>query len=149
MLEVEVPGTASEHKRKIAAVNVSYSNLKTHTTDRLSSQVEVDFSNSEGLIERQTNRDVMADVVELIATERNELALKLRDEGKIKQACELLTANGVYLERNGVLYDSQKLKKYADQQIEDRNNMDKANWTRQRKIMREHQFKNKNQQGTK
>jgi len=149
MLEVEVPGTASEHKRKIAAVNVSYSNLKTHMTEKLSSQVEVDFSNSEGLIERKTNRDVMADVVELIATERNELALKLRDEGKVKQARELLTTNGAYLERNGALYDSQKLKTYAEQQREDRNNMDKANWTRQRKIMREHQFKNYSQQRTK
>ncbi len=148
MLEVEVPGTAGEHKRKIAAVNVSYSNLKTHTTEKLSSQVEVDFSNSEGLIERKTNRDVMADVVELIATERNELALKLRDQGKIKQACELLARNGEYLERNGALYDSQKLKKYAEQQREDRNNMDEASWTRQRKIMREYQFKNKSQQGT-
>jgi Ca-activated chloride channel family protein len=149
MLEVEVPGTAREHKREIAAVNVSYSNLKTHTTDRLCSQVEVDFSNSEGLIERRTNREVMADVVELIATERNELALKLRDQGKIKQARELLTANGAYLECNGVLYDSQKLKKYAEQQREDRDNMDEANWTRQRKIMRKQQFDNKNQQSTK
>ena len=149
MLEVEVPPTASEHKRDIAAVDVSYSNLKTNTTDRFSSQVEVDFSSSKELIERQTNHDVMADVVELIATERNELALKLRDEGKIKQACELLTANGAYLERNGILYDSQKLKKYAEQQREDRDNMDEANWTRQRKIMREQQFINKSQQGTK
>jgi Ca-activated chloride channel family protein len=149
MLQVEVPGTTSGHERKIAAVNVSYSNLKTHTTDRLCRQVEVDFSNSEELIERQTNHDVMADVVELIATERNELALKLRDKGKMKQACELLTANGAYLERNGILYDSQKLKKYAEQQREDRNNMDEANWKRQRKIMREQQFKNKSQQSTK
>jgi len=148
MLEVEVPPAASEHKREIAAVNVSYSNLKTHTTDRLSSQVEVNFSNSEGLIERQTNRDVMADVIELIATERNELALKLRDEGKMKQACELLTENGAYLEYNGIRYNSQKLKKYAEQQREDRDNMDEANWTRQRKIMRQQQFKNKNQQDT-
>jgi Ca-activated chloride channel family protein len=149
MLQVEVPGTSIEHNRKIAAVNVSYSNLKTHTTDRLSSQVEVNFSNSEELIERQTNHDVMADVIELIATERNELALKLRDKGKMKQACELLTENEAYLKDNAVLYDSQKLKKYAEQQREDRYNMDEANWARQRKIMREQQFKNKSQQGTK
>jgi Ca-activated chloride channel family protein len=149
MLELEVPGTARGHKRKIAAVNVSYSNLKIHTTDRISSQVEVNFSNSEELIERQTNNDVMADVIELIATERNELALKLRDKGKIKQACELLVENGWYLKDNAFRYDSQKLKKYAEQQIEDRDNMDEANWARQRKIMREHQFYNNSQQGKK
>ena len=149
MLEVEVPGTAGGDKRNIAAVNVSYSNLKTHTTDRFSSQVEVNFSNSEELIEKQTNHDVMADVIELIATERNELALKLRDKGEMKQACELLVENEAYLKDNAVRYDSQKLKKYAEQQREDRYNMDEANWSRQRKIMREHQFYNKSQQGTK
>jgi len=149
MLEVEVPPTASGHKREIAAVDISYSNLKTHAIDRLSSHVDVDFSNSEELIERQTNHDVMADVIELIATERNELALKLRDKGKMKQACELLTENEAYLKDNAVLYNSQKLRKYAEQQREDRDNMDEANWIRQRKIMREQQFKNKSQQDTK
>jgi len=149
MLEVEVPGTAEWYKRKIAAVNVSYSNLKTHTTDRISGQVDVNFSNSKELIERRTNHSVMADVIELIATERNELALKLRDNGKMKQACELLFDNEAYLKDNAVRYDSQKLKKYAEQQREDRDNMNEANWARQRKIMREHQFHNKSQQGTK
>jgi len=91
----------------------------------------------------------MADVIELIATERNELALKLRDKGEMKQACELLFENEAYLKDNAVRYDSQKLKKYAEQQREDRNNMDEANWARQRKIMREQQFDNKSQQGTK
>ena len=109
----------------------------------------MNFSNSEELIERQTNLDVMADVIELIATERNELALKLRDKGKMKQACELLFENEAYLKDNAARYDSQKLKKYAEQQREDRYNMDEANWARQRKIMREQQFKNKSQRGTK
>ena len=149
LLEVEVPGTAGGHNRRIAEVNVSYSNLKTHTTDRISGQVDVNFSNSKELIERRTNHDVMVDVIELIATERNELALKLRDKGKMKQACELLFDNEAYLKDNAFRYDSQKLKKYAEQQREDRDNMGEANWTRQRKIMRENQFYNKSQQSTK
>jgi len=77
------------------------------------------------------------------------LALKLRDEGKMKQACELLLDNEAYLKDNSVRYDSQKLKKYAEQQREDRYNMDEANWARQRKIMRKYQFNNNSQQGTK
>jgi len=109
----------------------------------------VKFSNSEELIEGRTNHNVMADVIELIATERNELALKLRDKGKMKQACQLLFENEAYLKDNAVRYDSQKLKKYAEQQREDRYNMDEANWARQRKIMRKHQFLNNSQQGIK
>ena len=91
----------------------------------------------------------MADVIELIATERNELALKLRDKGEMKQARELLLSNEAYLRDNAFRYDSQKLKKYAEQQLEDRDNMDEANWTRGRKIMRRNQFYNKSQQGKK
>ena len=149
MLEVEVPETTPGQNRTIAVVNVSYSNLKTHMTDRISSHVDVNFSNSKELIQRRTNHDVMADVIELIATERNELALKLRDKGKVKQARELLLDNEAYLRDNAFRYDSHKLKKYAEQQREDRDNMDEANWTRGRKIMRKYQFYNKSQQGTK
>ena len=149
MLEVEVPETASGYNRTIAVLKVSYSNLKTHTTDRISSQVDVNFSNSKELIERRTNHDVMADVIELIATERNELALKLRDKGEMKQARELLLGNEAYLRDNAFRYNSQKLKKYAEQQREDRDNMDEKNWTRGRKIMRKQQFDNKSQQGKK
>ena len=61
---------------------------------------------------------------------------------------ELLTENEVYLKNNAILYDSQKLRKYAEQQREDRDNMDETNWIRQRKIMRQQQFKNKSQQDT-
>ena len=149
MLEVEVPETTPGQNRTIAVVNVSYSNLKNHMTDRISSHVDVNFSNSKELIQRRTNHDVMADVIELIATERNELALKLRDKGKVKQARELLLDNEAYLRDNAFRYDSHKLKKYAEQQREDRDNMDEANWTRGRKIMRKYQFYNKSQQGTK
>ena len=150
MLEVEVPKTSCEYgKRRIAAVDVSYSNLKTDMIDKLYSHINVSFSFSEELIERRTNHDVMADVVELIATERNELALKLRDEGKMKQACELLLDNEFYLKDNAFRYNSQKLNKYAEQQREDISNMDEANWTRGRKIMRKRQFDKNSQQGKK
>lgn len=149
MLEVEVPETTQGYNRTIAGITVSYLNLKTYTTDRICKHVEVNFSNSNELIERRTNRDVMADVIELIATERNELALNLRDTGKVEQAREVLLSNEWFLRDNAFRYDSHKLKKYADQQRVDRDNMDEANWTRGRKVMRERQFHNKSQQSTK
>ena len=149
MLEVEVPETAHGHNRTIATYDVSYSNLKTNKTDRICSQVGVIFSNSKELIERRTNHAVMADVIELIATERNELALKLRDQGKLKQAREVLLGNEFYLRDNAFRYKSPKLNKYAEQQIVDRENMDEANWVRSRKSMRKRQYDNRSQQGTK
>ena len=91
----------------------------------------------------------MANVVELIATERNELALEFRDKGKIKEASQLLVENEVYLNDNFIRYKSSKLKKYAEQQKDDRDNMDEINWSRQRKIMRESQFQKRRQQSSK
>jgi len=149
MLEVEVPATAKDTNRKIAEVDVSYGNLKTHTTDKLKRKVEAAFSNSKGLIEQRANRKVMANVIELIATERNELALELRDKGRTQEACRLLSTNEAYLNDNFARYKSPKLKKYAEQQKEDRDNMDAQNWHRQRKIMREIQFDNRSQQSSK
>jgi len=149
MLEVEVPATAKDTNRKIAVVDVTYSNLKTHTTDKLNRRVKAAFSNSKELIEQRTNCKVMANVVELIATERNELALEFRDKGKIKEARQLLGENEDYLSSNSVRYKSSKLKKYAEQQVEDRDNTDEKNWCRQRKIMREAQCQIRSQQSSK
>jgi len=149
ILEVEVPATAKCVSRKIAAVDVSYGNLKTHKTDKLSSRVRVRFSDSKKIVEEKTNCDVMADVVELIATERNELALESRDEGKVKEARRMLAENEEYLKANSVRYKSPALKDYAGQQIEDRENMDEESWGKQRKIMREAQFQRRRQQRSK
>ena len=149
ILEVEVPATANNANRKIAVVDVSYGNLKTNTTDKLHRKVKVAFSNSKELIEQRTNRRVMANMVELIATERNELALEFRDKGKIKEASQMLFENEGYLNENFIRYKSPKLQKYAEQQRQDRDNMDAKNWGSQRKKMRANQFRNRRQQDSK
>ena len=146
ILEVEVPPTAEGKTRKLAKVNINYGNLQTHTTDKLSSELEVTFSKSEELIEKRTNGNVMVDVVELIATERNELAMRLRDKGKIKEARKALLDNSIYLRSNAERYKavtkSKKLRKYDSQNRNDAENLDERNWKRQRKVMQKGQFDN-------
>ena len=61
----------------------------------------------------------------------------------------MLAENFDYLSSNSVRYDSAKLKKYAEQQQEDKDNMKDGHWRRQRKIMRKKQFGNRNQQKSK
>jgi Ca-activated chloride channel family protein len=149
LLEVEVPPTDEHQTRQIAAVNVKYDNMKTHTTDRLSSEIEVNFSRLKDLIEKRTNDNVMVDVVELIATERNELAMQLRDKGKIDEARKALKSNYEYLSSNAALYNSPRLKKYAIENEQDSMNLDEENYKKQRKIMRESQFQRATQQRAK
>jgi Ca-activated chloride channel family protein len=88
----------------------------------------------------------MVDVVEQIATERNELAVTLRDQGQIDKAREVLGDNVSYLNLNAARYNSKKLKDFGMLNDADAMNLDEQNWTRQRKSMRYQQSSRKRQQ---
>jgi len=146
LLEVEVAAATAKETRKIASVNVRYDNLQTHDSDKLSTELSARFSSSKQLVDKKTNHKVMVDVVEQIATERNELAVTLRDQGKIDKAREVLGDNAGYLNSNAAKYNSKKLKDFGMQNEADAMNLDEQNWTRQRKSMRYEQSSRKRQQ---
>jgi len=145
ILEVEVPECSESQTKKIATVNVSYDNMKTKATDKLSSTLQVSLTSSQEQVEKQINSDVMVDVVEQLATERNELATTLRDKGKTKEARQILEENTIYLKSNAARYNSKKLEEYGEQNYEDSKNLDEFHWNRQRKSMRQSQSVNKYQ----
>ena len=126
-------------------VNVRYDNMKTGTSDELSNCPQVKFTNSLAAVESSINSDVMVDVVEQLATERNELATALRDNGKTKEAQQMLIDNAAYLKLNAGRYNSQKLERYGELNCEDSRNLGKDSWDRQRKSMRQAQSDNKYQ----
>ncbi|MEE8450369.1 MAG: VWA domain-containing protein [Thermoguttaceae bacterium] len=139
MLEVEVPSTKAGQTRQIAQVDVSYANMETKTTDRLSSTVSVNFNPSEEVVRRNTDAAVMTECVLQIANEKNMLATALRDKGDIEGARQVLIANGRYLGENGKLYASEKLRRYGADNEYQAKNLEGANWARSRKMMRESQ----------
>ena len=145
ILEVEVPKSSEHQTRKIAMVNVRYDNMKTGTSDELSNCPQVKFTNSLAAVESSINSDVMVDVVEQLATERNELATTLRDKGKTKEAQQMLLDNAAYLKFNADRYNSKKLERYGELNDWDSKNLDGSSWTRQRKSMRQAQSENKYQ----
>ncbi|MHC4153270.1 MAG: RNA-binding protein [Planctomycetota bacterium] len=146
LLEVEIPPESHNTSRGCATVHVNYLNIPNRSNDDLTEKLNVTFTNSKSIVEEKTNTNVMVKVVELIANEQNELALRLRDEGKIKEAKDLLSSNEQYLHSNATLYNSPHLREYEQQQVEDKMNMDERSWTRQRKVMRQRQFSSKMQQ---
>ena len=113
ILEVEVPVSEANEIKRIADVAVRYSRLNAEAIDTINAQLNVKFSASAQLVEKNVNQKVMVDVVEQIAIEQNELALALRDKGEIKQAEKLLKGNAAYLGSNAAKYDSAKLKSYG------------------------------------
>jgi hypothetical protein len=115
--------------------------MKTEKKQRIVKGLHVTFSDSKATVKNCLNKKVLADAVEQIAIENNKKALELRDKGEMAKAIDALTRNTAYLEFNGRVLDSEKLKTYAGENEIDADNLDSYNWTRQRKSMRENQTK--------
>ncbi len=145
MLEIEIDGRRAETLMSVATVNVSYANMSTKTTDFLKNSVAVRFSESEREVEDNVEKEVMAEAVLQVATIENRKAVKLRDEGKLEEAQILLGRNVIILKKQAIVLDSEELEDYAAKNGIDADNLDAANWNRQRKSMRDDQFKNSSQ----
>ena len=147
LLEVEVPATKANQTRRIADVEISYANMLTETTYKISSTLSVKFSESQEVVKSSTNEETMTEVVLQRATAANKLATQLRDSGDVQQAKEVLRQNRGYLEFNADLLKSSKLSNYArEQQVDLESLDDEAKYRLRRKEMRSQQFKNANQQ---
>ncbi len=98
------------------------------------------------LVEKSMDPDVMVPAVELIATLNNELAVALRDQGKIEEAREVLCSNVLYLDANADRYQSERLRAYGRANGWDAENLEGDKWNEQRKRMRSWQHQNDYQQ---
>ncbi|MDP7016242.1 MAG: VWA domain-containing protein [Pirellulaceae bacterium] len=146
LLEVEVPPNKNNKTIEVAEVRVSYSNMETETTDRLSSVVSVKFTNSAADVEKNLNTEVSTACVLQISNLQNELATSLRDKGDIDGARRLLIANGKYLEDNGKKLNSAFLRKRGFDNRYQSGKLSDKDWAQSRKAMREQQFFDASQQ---
>jgi Ca-activated chloride channel family protein len=145
ILEVELPAHTEGKIRELACVRVNYLDMETDTAKKTDGVVDVRFSNSKDDVKKNLNKRVTADVVELLAVERNEMAMKLRDQGKIEQARQALNDNVVYLQAAAKDYDCPSLDKYAADNAKQTEKLDEANWNQSRKGMVEGQTMRRSQ----
>ena len=136
ILEVEIPAIQKGAERKIASVAVNYHNLNTQKSDILKSSVRGSFSSSEKKVQKSINNDVMVKVIEQIATERNELAVTLRDAGKTEEARQALIDNAGYLMSNGAKYKCPALKELGVLNKTQAERLEGEHWISSRKMMR-------------
>lgn len=139
ILEVQIPAQAKDKLRELALVRVSYQDMKSNSAQKAGGACDIRFSDSKEAIEKNINKRVLADAVEQIAIENNKRALTLRDAGKTAEARQVLYQNAGYLRTNAAYTSSGKLAGYAGENEDDAENLDEANWTAQRKSMRESQ----------
>ena len=146
LLELEVPPTQVIQERMLAGVAVVYHNLGSNTGERLSSMISTTFTHSPQLVKEKTNIAVMTAAVEQLAIEKNELAVTLRDDGKVIEARKILVDNVHFLAEESAKYGSPSLEKLRHINKIDAKNLDDEHWARQRKKMRGEQHRLKTQQ---
>ena len=113
--------------------------MKSNSAQKAGGVCDIRFTESKEAAEQAVNKRVLADAVEQIAILNNQRALALRDAGKTAEAQQVLYQNAGYLRTNAAYTNSSKLAGYAGENEEDAENLDEANWTAQRKSMRESQ----------
>lgn len=146
MLEIEVsPGSEGE-TRDLASVAVSYHNLQTRRQDSLSNSVSVNFTKAREKVKQSVNKPVMESAAEQVVNQMSKDAVKLRDEGKLEAARELLGQSANYLRENAENFNSPYLQKLERETRQDADELDDKNWSGKRKSLRERQFKYDNQQ---
>lgn len=135
LMEVEVPATAKDATRSIAAVKVSYANMLTNATDRLAAETSVRFSDDVRLCKTSRDNDVVEKWVLLFANEQNRLATQLRDKGEIEKARRLLLSNSRFLFSNADQLNSELLRRQFNLNKVQASNIDDGNWKKTRKLM--------------
>jgi Ca-activated chloride channel family protein len=133
LLEVEVAAGNEAAHRGIANVAVSYVNMASRTPDQIRRTASIRLTKSPALVESSTNRTVMASAIEQIGVEKNQLAVSLRDQGKIEEARRVLMANATFLAENARRYESKDLETYSSANKETAEKLDTEQWNGQRK----------------
>lgn len=139
MLEVEVPPGEAGGDRAIADVRVRYRNTVTQVNDEQSAAVRASFTSDRAEVERRADKEVIVSALELVANDRNEMAVLLRDQGKVDEARRVLQDNATWLDQNASRYNAPSLKKLSTKNVEDSKNLEGESWKKQRKEMRRSQ----------
>ncbi len=149
VLELEVDKASAKGEAQAARVEVNYTDMATKEKKSIDGRADIRFTKDAAEAKASVNGEVMAAVARQVATETNEKAVSLRDSGKTEEARKLLKENADYLDRQaGSLpaASAAPLRELSKKNAVDAENLNEANWERQRKVMRAQQYKDKTQQ---
>jgi Ca-activated chloride channel family protein len=151
LLEVEVPAGRPGARLDVAEVDVTYHDLLGGARATARGGTSLAFTDSLAAAEASRNRDVMVEVVRQIAAERAQLAVALRDAGKIEQARAAFQSNTAFLESQasklGVV-ESGALSRDISSNSAAEKNVSNEDWKRERKAQQEYQSQTVLQRGS-
>ena len=145
LVELELPAGRSGSRLPVAEARTSYLDLGAMQRRTMESSVAVAYSDDQAVLLGGVRKDVKEQVVLQLATEENERAVKLADEGRTEEARSVLKATSDTLGRAAAELDSPMLLQYAGQNADAADSLDDEDWKKRRKIMLEEQSLNKTQ----
>ncbi len=144
LVELEVPGGRPGRDLEVADIDASFLD-NAGVRQNVRGRAAISYTDSAARVEQETRSDVMVEVVRQTAADRNEVAMALRDEGKIEEARSAFASNQAYLHENAELYEDEDLALDAEMQTEAAEGLGKKDWGRARKAQREYQTKVRSQ----
>ncbi len=146
LVELELPDGRAGSSLPVAEARTSYLDLVTQKRQTLKYAVSVVYSDDRLALQSGVRKDVKEQVVLQLATEANEKAVQLADEGDTERAKKILEENSATLGAAAKELASPILRMYADQNASAAESIaDDESWGELRKSMREEQSENKTQ----
>lgn len=150
LIEVELPNGKPDETKDIANVEVNYQNMASKKADALKDRVQVTYSTVKEDIRQAINQDVIKEATKQVANEFHKKAVQLRDEGKLKEAGQVLQESASYIQFNSMDLDASsqlELNSMSDTIAQDAEDIVKEeNWNEKRKSMKARQYKLEKQQ---
>ncbi|MGI0119341.1 vWA domain-containing protein [Zooshikella sp. RANM57] len=147
ILEVEIPPSKAGQEKDIAAVQVNYNNMLNKKQEQLSGLAIARFSQSEKEVAESINKKAYEDSVEQVVNAASIKAIRLRDEGNIPAAKAALQQSADYLAEESKRVDSEKLRVQQEEVLDDATALEsEADWNKNRKRLKEKQYKRAKQQ---
>lgn len=134
VLEVEVRPLPPQ-MIEVARVEVSYHNVATNATDKVSMAIKVELTTDRERVSRSEVPAVKVAVLERLANEKSWQAIQLRDQGRVEEARRLLEDNAKTLGEGASRYQSDTLDKLSKEYDFDADNLEGEHWGKQRKVM--------------
>ncbi|MBV1789048.1 VWA domain-containing protein [Marinobacterium sp. D7] len=147
VLEVEVPAQEAGSELELAGVQVDYANLATRQSARLEGRIQARFSASKEEVQQAVDKPALESAVEQVANEYSREAVELRDQGDVEGAKSLLQKSAEFLGAQAEALASPELKAQEEEALQDADKLSSdEEWNRQRKELREKQYKRATQQ---
>ena len=150
LLEVEVEPTANQQSRQLAKANLRYENALNQKQEKDSTEIAAVFSRDKIEVDKSINKAVFNDYYLNIGAEAKDDAVNLWEQGRKKEAAQLLRSNSAQLEQVAEDLDLPELEEEASNIVGQAQQLEKEGLTKRgRKILKTESYQERQQQSSK